>query len=217
MKRNKRKNAKDGDEDAIPEEGVVGGIGGIDKEEKMEKIYERIAWPLGKTYGHPYDAFKVALTEADTVFNSLTPPVAPAIIQSLSATIARRLTPQPIKLRADIELTCYTPAGIDAIKKALRAGEKVSTETVPIKAKLVAPPLYVLTTNATDKFAAVDRLERAIENIQSTIEEDGGALVVKMKPKAVSETDEQDLAQLMAKAGQENAEVSGDEDEEEAL
>jgi translation initiation factor 2 subunit 1 len=67
------------------------------------------------------------------------------------STIARRLTPQPIKLRADIELTCYTPAGIDAIKKALRAGEKESSEAVPIKAKLVAPPLYVLSTNATDK------------------------------------------------------------------
>lgn len=34
------------------------------------------------------------------------------------------------------------------------------------------------------------------------------------QPKAVSETEEQDLAQLMAKAGQENAEVSGDEDDE---
>lgn len=67
------------------------------------------------------------------------------------STIARRLTPQPIKLRADIELTCYTPAGIDAIKKALRAGERESNEAVPIKAKLVAPPLYVLSTNATDK------------------------------------------------------------------
>jgi translation initiation factor 2 subunit 1 len=67
------------------------------------------------------------------------------------ATIARRLTPQPIKLRADIEVTCYTPSGIDAIKKALKAGETASTEAVPIKAKLVAPPLYVLSTNATDK------------------------------------------------------------------
>ena len=42
----------------------------------------------------------------------------------------------------------------------------------------------------------------------------GGSLVVKMKPKAISESEEQDLAQLMAKAGQENAEVSGDEEEE---
>jgi len=64
------------------------------------------------------------------------------------------------------------------------------------------------------QFAAVDRLERAIESIQSRIEDLGGSLVVKMKPKAISESEEQDLAQLMAKAGQENVEVSGDEDEE---
>ncbi|KAG6879426.1 hypothetical protein C0992_002692 [Termitomyces sp. T32_za158] len=188
---------------------------GPNEEDRLEQLYDAVAWPLAKKYGHPYDAFKLALTEPDTVFASLPAPVPAATQSLLMATIARRLTPQPIKLRADIELTCYTPAGIDAIKKALRAGENASTEAVPIKAKLVAPPLYVLSTNATDKYAAVERLERAIESIQSTIEDQGGSLLVKMKPKAVSETEEQDLAQLMAKAGQENAEVSGDEDDEE--
>ena len=89
--------------------------------------------------------------EPETVFSSLPQPVHASTLPILTATIARRLTPQAIKLRADIELTCYTPSGIDAIKKALRAGEKQSNDTVPIKAKLVAPPLYVLTTNATDK------------------------------------------------------------------
>ncbi|KZT19933.1 eukaryotic translation initiation factor 2 subunit alpha [Neolentinus lepideus HHB14362 ss-1] len=199
------------------EEGPVGEEAAAGEEERLEQLYEQIAWPVGKVYGHPYDAFKLALTEHDTVFSALPAPIPDNVLQILTSTIARRLTPQPIKLRADIELTCYTPAGIDAIKKALRAGEKESSEAVPIKAKLVAPPLYVLSTNATDKFAAVDRLERAIDSIQVVIEEQGGALVVKMKPKAVSETDEHDLAQLMAKAGRENAEVSGDEDEEEAL
>jgi translation initiation factor 2 subunit 1 len=187
------------------------------EEERLEQLYDQIAWPLGKIYGHPYDAFKLALTEPETVFSSLLSPIPASTLTILINTIARRLTPQPIKLRADIELTCYTPSGIDAIKKALRAGEKASTEAVPIKAKLVAPPLYVLSTNATDKFAAVERLERAIDSIQGTIEDQGGALVVKMKPKAVSETEEQDLAQLMAKVGQENAEVSGDEDDEETI
>ncbi|KAI0051378.1 eukaryotic translation initiation factor 2 subunit alpha [Auriscalpium vulgare] len=190
---------------------------GPSEEQRLEKLYEQVAWPLGRKYGNVYDAFKLALTEPEAVFANLPSPIPTPTHTLLMNTIARRLTPQPIKLRADIEVTCYTPAGIDAIKKALRAGEKASTETVPIKAKLVAPPLYVLSTNATDKVGAVERLERAIEYIQSTIEEQGGALVVKMKPKAVSETDEQDLAQLMAKAGRENAEVSGDEDEEEAL
>ena len=90
-------------------------------------------------------------SEPETVWASLPNPVPQPVLNILTSTIARRLTPQPIKLRADIELTCYTPAGIDAIKKALRAGEAQSNEAVPIKAKLVAPPLYVLSTNATDK------------------------------------------------------------------
>ncbi|TFK61357.1 translation initiation factor eIF2 alpha subunit [Pluteus cervinus] len=188
--------------------------GSSSEDQKLELLYDNIAWPLGKKYGHPYDAFKLALTEPETVWTSLDLPIPEATQQLLTGTIARRLTPQAIKLRADIELTCYTPAGIDAIKKALRAGEKMSNEAVPIKAKLVAPPLYVLSTNSTDKFVAVDRLERAIEAIQTTIEKQGGTLIVKMKPKAVSETDEHELAQLMAKAGQENEEVSGDEDDE---
>jgi translation initiation factor 2 subunit 1 len=57
-------------------------------------------------------------------------------------------------------------------------------------------------------------LEKAIESIQNKIEDLGGSLVVKMKPKAISESEEQDFAQLMAKVEQENVEVSGDEDEE---
>ncbi|KAF8518370.1 eukaryotic translation initiation factor 2 subunit alpha [Hysterangium stoloniferum] len=205
---------------SVPDKGKEGeveegAIVGETEEERLESLYDQIAWPLGRKYGHPHDAFKLALTEPDQIFGDLPSSVPQATVQFLQATIARRLTPQPIKLRADIELTCYQPAGIDAIKKALRAGENVSTETVPIRAKLVAPPLYVLGTNATDKYAAVERLERAIEVIQATIEEEGGDLVVKMKPKAVSDTEEQDLAQLMARAGQENAEVSGDEEDEE--
>ncbi|KAL0573411.1 hypothetical protein V5O48_008559 [Marasmius crinis-equi] len=213
VKRSRRARKEAQDDDLVAEDAVPYSAG--NDEEKLEMLYEKIAWPLGKTYGHPYEAFKLSLTEPDTVLSTLQVKVSESIKSVLLSTIARRLTPQPIKLRADIEVTCYTPAGIDAIKKALKAGEKQSTEAVPIKVKLVAPPLYVLSTNATDKYAAVDRLERAIESIQSTIDEEGGSLVVKMKPKAVSETDEQDLAQLMAKAGQENAEVSGDEDDEE--
>lgn len=36
-------------------------------------------------------------------------------------------------------------------------------------------------TNATDKYAAVERLERAIEGIQASIEDEGGSCIVKMK------------------------------------
>ncbi|KAG8747935.1 hypothetical protein FRC10_010554 [Ceratobasidium sp. 414] len=169
-------------EEAEDEEEETGVPGGSD-EEKLEELHEQIVWPLATKYGHTYDAFKLALTSPD-VFEGLD--ISQPVLISLMSTIARRLTPQPIKLRADIELTCFQPAGIDAIKRALRAGEAVSTETVPVKAKLVAPPFYVLGTNATDK------------------------------PKAVSETEDLELAALMAKASKENEEVGGDSAEDSA-
>lgn len=36
--------------------------GGVNEEERLEKLYDAVGWPLGKKYGHPYDAFKLALT-----------------------------------------------------------------------------------------------------------------------------------------------------------
>ena len=36
--------------------------GGGNEEERLEKLYDAVGWPLGKKYGHPYDAFKLALT-----------------------------------------------------------------------------------------------------------------------------------------------------------
>lgn len=35
---------------------------GPSEEERLEKLYEQIAWPLGRKYGNMYDAFKLALT-----------------------------------------------------------------------------------------------------------------------------------------------------------
>lgn len=42
--------------------GVEDAPGGASEEARLENLYERVAWPLGKIYGHPYDAFKLALT-----------------------------------------------------------------------------------------------------------------------------------------------------------
>jgi translation initiation factor 2 subunit 1 len=47
------------EEDGVVEHEIPGGV---KEDEKLEQLYEQIAWPLGKKYGHPYDAFKLALT-----------------------------------------------------------------------------------------------------------------------------------------------------------
>lgn len=136
----------------------------------------------------------------------------PDIVEELLTNIRRRLTPQPVKIRADVELTCFAYEGVSAVKAAMRAAEKESTSEVPVKVKLIAAPLYVLITTALDKQLGIEKLERAIMNMEDVMKEKRGSVVVKMKPKAVSESDDKELADLMARVERENAEVSGDED-----
>lgn len=118
-------------------------------------------------------------SEPDSVFGELT--IDPEVLSDLKANIARRLTPQPVKVRADLEVTCFSYAGVLAIQKALEAGQQVATESIPIDIRLIAPPLYVMISNATDKLGAIETLEKAIEKVTSVIEANQGQCVVKLK------------------------------------
>jgi len=131
--------------------------------------------------------------------------------QELKSYISKRLTPQPTKIRADVEVTCFGYEGIDAVKTALRTAEAKNTEETQVKVKLVSPPLYVLTSTCLDKAVGIAGLQDAIVEIRNSIESAGGYLTVKMEPKAVTESDDAELQALMEKRERENAEVSGDE------
>ncbi|CCF33038.1 eukaryotic translation initiation factor 2 subunit alpha [Colletotrichum higginsianum] len=175
----------------------------------IEQLYETIAWPLNKKYGHAIDAFKLSITNAE-VWNDATFP-SEAVSEELKSYIAKRLTPQPTKVRADVEVTCFGYEGIDAVKAALRTAESRNDDQTQVKVRLVSPPLYVLTSTCLDKQLGIARLEEAIVEIRTSIEAAGGSLVVKMEPKAVTESDDAELQALMEKRERENAEVSGDE------
>lgn len=182
---------------------------------ELEELYRQVGWPLYRKYGHAFDAFKAALVDPEAVWGSLPEPCDPSIRNELMQSIVRRLTPQKLKIRADVEVACFGYEGIDAVKAALTAAEAVSTEEIPIRVKLVAPPLYVILTTCMDRTRGLELMNKAVEAIESTIKPLGGQLVVKMKPKAVSENEDKELADLMKKAEFENAEVSGDDEADE--
>ncbi len=94
--------------------------------------------------------------------------------EALLKNIKRRLTPQAIKMRADVEVTCFSYDGIDAIKEALLSAEALSTAEIPIKIKLVAPPLYVIMTSALSKDEGLALLQKACDTIASLVKSKGG-------------------------------------------
>ncbi|AMD19256.1 HBR355Wp [Eremothecium sinecaudum] len=176
----------------------------------LEELYKSVAWPLSRKYGHAYDAFKLSIVD-ETVWEGIEAP-STEIFEELKQYISRRLTPQAIKIRADVEVSCFSYDGIEAIKEALKAAEDTSTEQMQIKVKLVAAPLYVITTQALDKTQGIEALENAISRIEEVITNYQGVCNVTMPPKAVTATEDAELQALLESKELENRSDSEEED-----
>ena len=184
-------------------------------DQQFEELYERTAWKLDDKYkrpGYAYDVFKSCVTDPSVLDDCDIPDEWKNILIS---NIKRRLTPQAVKCRADIEVSCYSYEGIDAIKNSLKEGLKMSTEDKPVKINLIAPPVYVVTSSSLDRDEGVKLLKDVIEKIKTSIESMKGRFKVKMEPKVVTDLDEAELARQMDMLEAENEQIAGDTDSEE--
>lgn len=179
----------------------------------LEDLYIQFGWPLYKKFGHAYDAFKLALTEPARVFEGLE--ISNEVKEELIQNIQRRLTPQAVKIRADIEVTCFSYDGIDGVIAALKAAEAESTEDIEIKVKLVAAPLYVIITQSFNKALGIEVMERALQKMEAKSKEHGGNVVVKMKPRVVGVQDDAELQDMIRTAENQSQQVDGDDSPDE--
>jgi translation initiation factor 2 alpha subunit (eIF-2alpha) len=89
-------------------------------------LYSAVAWPLYKLYGHAYDAFKSMVLSPEELWDKLKEVneaagrdhtvVSAGVKDAIMKNIRRRLTPQPLKIRADLEMTCFRYGGVEHIK-----------------------------------------------------------------------------------------------------
>ena len=79
-----------------------------------------------RTHGHCFEAFKQHGDDPDRDPRRVAAPDGSprgdaAVKEALVKDIRRRMTPQPLKIRADVELTCFAYDGVMHIKDAMRA------------------------------------------------------------------------------------------------
>ncbi|KAI1288381.1 Eukaryotic translation initiation factor 2 subunit 1 [Halotydeus destructor] len=193
----------------------VAEILGYSTDEEFEQLYEKSAWVFDtkkKKQGASYDVFKAAVHDP-TVLDECD--LDAKTKDTLINHIRRRLTPQAVKVRADIDVGCCTYEGIDAVKTALKLGMSCSTADNVIKVNLIAPPTYVVTTQTLDREEGVKLLEIALAQIKESILAAGGIFNIQQAPKVVTDLDEAELEKKMNQLELANQEVAGDDDDEE--
>ena len=179
----------------------------------METIYKKLIWPLYKTHKHALDALKEILAGNKSILDGLK--VDENIKEELMKILKEKLVPQPLKIRADFKLTCYTFEGIDAIKEALMNGEKKGTEKIPIKFTILGSPLYECSLTAINKEEGINLMNQALEEVKNSIKANGGSYLLATKPMVLGEGEKSLAEQLKEAKNKEKEDEEGEEEENE--
>ena len=172
----------------------------------IEELYETIGWPLYDKYEHALDAFKLAIIDSSkNIFEGLQ--TTPEVIEALLKVIRTRLTPLPIKIRADFSVTCFEYEGIDAIKAALKAGTETGNKEIEVKIRLIAAPHYVMILTTQDKNVGLNLANASLKRISEEIKARGGNYMIKENPQVLNANDNE-LEEMIHKQNNINRVIS---------
>jgi len=209
---------------------------GFTTNEELESLMERAVWFFDRKYADPkdpvkasYNIYRRAVDDASVL--DVQTDLSDAERDELLRNIRLKMMPTPDKIRADISVSCTGPAGVEAVKAALRAGiqsagiKKIrgegdelkghEVETDQISITLIAPPEYVVTTQSLDKENGIKLVKTALNAIEEKIKEfEYGTAKVKTEPRVVGQQEELQLKQAMDQAAKANEQVAGDDDDD---
>jgi translation initiation factor 2 subunit 1 len=149
-------------------------------------LMNSVAWPLYRNGTHAYDQLKRATLASDEVLTKLNLPK--PVYDQLEATIKQKLKAETLKIEADLNVTCFTPEGVDAIREVLLYGQGFvdKSEAVGlITVHVLAPPTYSLYTFTENKDDGIARLGECIDAMLQLMTSKGGNLEVVKPPHVV--------------------------------
>jgi len=179
---------------------------------KLDSLYRAVSWPLSRKYGNAFDAFGMAVQNPEKILLPLQLPS--EVYNALVHNIKHRHKAQPFRIRADIEVTCFTYEGIDAIREALLIGKAAgSDEGTQIAIKLLAAPTYVIVAQAIDKDSGLGTVQKMISTIKGAIEERKGNLKITKDAGVVSSMEDEIKSNSEGSDEEEESENEGEDDD----
>jgi len=143
----------------------------------MADLYKMFGFQMLEQYEAGNNLFKLAGRNPDQFLERIQIPE--DVRDLVMSNLRRKFTPQVVKIRADVSVTCDGKSGIDAIKEALNSAIETSTKEFPIEISLIGTPLYMVVCSTMDKEEGIIFVDKAIDVIREKIEKLGGRLELK--------------------------------------
>lgn len=155
------------------------------------EVMKSVAWPLyrNQTYKSAYEALKLAVSQPEAVLGPLN--LSDDIYQRVVQTVQHKLKAEILKIQADVNVTCFTIEGVDAIRDVLQLGRAHGQQdSLLVNIEVLAPPTYVVYTHTDDKEEGLRKLWECVEVMKEEMKVRGGQVDVPLPPRVIGHEDE---------------------------
>ena len=163
----------------------------------LETLYDKFGWDLYDKYEHAYDAFRFIMNDQEEHLKGykLTDTEKKALVEAIS----KRMTPQPLKIRADFKINCPTREGIYALRSAIKAcKDEINDEHFQAEILIVAPPLYKIEVVSLEKQKAIQKIDQGLKVIKKVMAQKGGDFKLEKETYIIGGGQEKDLEEIKA-------------------
>lgn len=143
-----------------------------------EEIYEKAGAILEEKFGGIYDGLEETVRKGAKVL--IEAGIPEEIAKVLEEIAKEKIRIPTVRIKGVFELQCYKPDGVNVIKQALMAAEKVVDGlNGQVKLYVVAPPRYAIEVIAEDYRTAEQIMEKAKDAVLKNVSKLGGQSLFK--------------------------------------
>ena len=185
-----------------------GGVGG-----GISNLYERV-WklssPLNAVAGKVPSPLSHPVDHLETFLNSLADDgdTSKGIVSKIRE---KYLASKISEIQAEVEMTCFSPEGIEGIKKSIREGLLVDPG---VKIRILSAPLYLIQFSTREPEQGIRVVEKVIDILGRTLRSVDGELCIKKPPSTTDKETREQLQYRLAVFERQQEELDGDEDSE---
>lgn len=154
------------------------------------EVMRQVAWPLYKSHASAYDALKLAVQRPEEILKPLG--LGQKLYDRIVESVQHKLKPEVQKIQAEVNVTCFTPEGVDAVRDVLLLGQSIGQQQNAdnatdcfVQVHVLAPPTYLIYTTTEHVEAGVEKLMECIEAMKAEMAKRGGQVEVPKPPHAI--------------------------------
>ncbi|MBN2156287.1 MAG: S1 RNA-binding domain-containing protein [Candidatus Lokiarchaeota archaeon] len=141
----------------------------------LEQVYEKIGFPMLDVYGTLHDAFDGIKEEGIEELKKLDLNISEDLLTELFEMIDSNIQLSQVEIEGKLELVVYDENGIEIIKDAFKASEKIKKDKLTeLHIHYIGAPVYSLRVIASDYRKAEGYLKKITDTIQKYIESNNG-------------------------------------------